>query len=782
MNWFFEKAANLTGIVPGSGGSSATMNLPGSVWSVSESPIKKKDQNLSIFSSSFQKGSEHGKLAQRGLQKIKSFRHPGILKIIDFKEGASSLSYTTEAAIPLFSIIKTLPEADITWGLHQIIKTLIFLADMNTTLLNLSTSTIFVVESNDWKLGCLELLTSDEEVVPLYGLLPSDLKSKVNDCLPPEQLSKGLNLTPEGINQLCSWSLGHLICDVFSVPFSPNAYNHAAFSKTYSTVLKRLLSPTPTARPTLDAILESPLFNTPLVSTLSFMEELPLKQEEEKRIFFGTFTQNLNEISQNLLESKILPSILVDIETSNSLHSITACFVILSHIQTVENTTKVFTSGSSDRDQQSSFNPPPALVPLIVKLFQTPVRAVRAVLLTHISSYIDLISPSVFQKQLFSCIMAGFKDTNPTLRELTVKTMAKIPHKVTPKQLRQEILRCLAASQNDPEIRIRGSSVICISLLLPSLNPSEREEVLLSSTLRAISDQTLPVRLAGINTIKENSSAFKNESLAQKIIPAISPFAVDRTMEVRKEVIKLLNIFIEALTKNSEQMTAQGLDASSAPPVPQQAPNDSHQPPSTRPQQPAHPLQPPHPTPNSAPTQPFTLPPQSLQPQPTSQPKSQSSTPEKPKQEYGWDDDDSFVVPSNTVIRTPEDDVWGDDWDTPAQPQTSPQFDWSSMNKTEEKKTEADIFTIKPQPKQAPAKSPHSPSQSKNPSQPVRLKTQTAKPQPSQPKKEEAVGWDDSDDDLISLPKMAEPQQKPPTPSRQRPSDDDDLFAAFGLN
>lgn len=61
------------------------------------------------------------------------------------------------------------------------------------------------------------------------------------------------------------------------------------------------------------------------------------------------------------------------------------------------------------------------IVPCVVKLFASSDRVTRSRLLQQLELFISHLTPSVVNDQIFPQVSHGFLDTNPTIREQTVK-------------------------------------------------------------------------------------------------------------------------------------------------------------------------------------------------------------------------------------------------------------------------------------------------------------------------------------------------------------------------
>lgn len=61
------------------------------------------------------------------------------------------------------------------------------------------------------------------------------------------------------------------------------------------------------------------------------------------------------------------------------------------------------------------------IVPCVVKLFTSTDRATRVRLLQQLEHFADHLQPNTVNDKIFPNIITGFLDTNPTVREQTVR-------------------------------------------------------------------------------------------------------------------------------------------------------------------------------------------------------------------------------------------------------------------------------------------------------------------------------------------------------------------------
>ena len=70
------------------------------------------------------------------------------------------------------------------------------------------------------------------------------------------------------------------------------------------------------------------------------------------------------------------------------------------------------------------------IVPVVVRLFAIPDRAIRVNLLENLPKFIDHLSQRVVNDKIFPEMMTGFMDLAPIVREQSVKAVLVVINKV----------------------------------------------------------------------------------------------------------------------------------------------------------------------------------------------------------------------------------------------------------------------------------------------------------------------------------------------------------------
>ena len=81
------------------------------------------------------------------------------------------------------------------------------------------------------------------------------------------------------------------------------------------------------------------------------------------------------------------------------------------------------------------------ITPVIVAAFSSSDRTTRVYLLKNIDKFIDSIDDKVLNKSVYPPVCSGFNDTNPAVREQTVKAMLFLGPKLNEANLNMDLMK-----------------------------------------------------------------------------------------------------------------------------------------------------------------------------------------------------------------------------------------------------------------------------------------------------------------------------------------------------
>ncbi|XP_055524243.1 N-terminal kinase-like protein isoform X2 [Wyeomyia smithii] len=516
-----------------------------SIWSLHHGKRKgASNDEVSVFVYDIKNGTDVKlELAKAAVKRLKTLRHPSILQFLDSLETDKVLYVATEQVEPLGTYFEKLTgegpqkELSLAWGIFQITRALSFLNnDGNLRHNNVSAWSVFVNGSGEWKLGGLEYVSSTD----LSAAPPIKIPPALEIYDPPEKNDSNKLKT----STKCStdmWGLGCLVWESFNGPLKArgNLKELATIPKSLAPLYCELVGASPANRPNpADVITKcrkpGGFFKNDLVDTLLFLEEIQIKDKTEKNRFFSGLTPQLDIFPDNVCKNKILPQLITAYEYGDAGSAVLAPMFKLGRLL-------------DETEYQKR------IVPCVVKLFASTDRVTRSRLLQQLELFISHLQTGVVNDQIFPQIAHGFLDTNPTIREQTVKSIIHLAPKLNYNNLNVEVLRHFARLQSrDDQGGIRTNTTVCLGKIAPHLHPQVRQRVLVSAFIRAMRDPFPPARVAGILALAATQQYFLLAEVANRILPALCPLTADPEKTVRDPAFRTIRGFLGKLEKVSE--------------------------------------------------------------------------------------------------------------------------------------------------------------------------------------------------------------------------------------
>jgi SCY1-like protein 1 len=525
-------------------------------WSLNTGTTKANSDPVSIFKIKLEGLSSSRKEAcTNAFNRMKTIRHPNVLKFLDGIESEKEILIVTEPIKPLQDWLnvarevnsKEQFEAALAWGLRCICNALQFLAnDCNLLHGLLSSDAVFVTEGGDWKLGRLDMVASlnknGPDTVFTYNneLLPQQYRS-------PERLQRSwTSIADNPIWATDAWSYGCLIYEAFNGKLSrtEQTQNMQNIPGQLRKVLQRLLASNPKQRPNPKRVLKMPFFDRDLVQTLSFLDEIAVKEPDDKRTFFQQLPSKLNAIPAHVCIHKILPAL------KNSMAILPAASLVVPMLGIGK------MIGVEDLDTYST-----CVMPTLIEFYKMNDRGVRALLLQNIDSYKHALEykkngkgENILNKEIFKCMITGFRDSAPQMREITLKTIPTIVDMLNAKNLNTTLGNVLKNLLSDPVPGIRVNATILLGLLAEKFDTATRNRLLLPGFTQALSDPFYHNRAVALKALGTTHRMYDVKDACSKILPHIVCRLVDDVHAVRQPAFACLAQFVKRLEVVSEEM------------------------------------------------------------------------------------------------------------------------------------------------------------------------------------------------------------------------------------
>lgn len=522
------------------------VDIDESIWTLYNGIKREDGSKCSIFSFDVNAHRSRLPLARNALRKLRTLRHPGVVKILDTVETDSYIYIATERLSPLSWHIKrkSLTEETIKWGLHSIASTIKFINTDATSIHGcIRPSSIFFGESGEWKLGGFDVLTSmkdDDGALPTCGSLVPDSAR----YMPPEVAKQGWDACRQNpVHAIDAYNFGTLIYEVFNGSFRgpEQLTTHIKnIPPSMHQSYKRLVNPNPKARLSVAQFLEhgrraGGFFQTHLIQITEDIESLGLKADAERDELLAKLDEVADDFPTEFFKMKVLPELLKSVEFGGG-------------------GPKVFSSVMRIGGKLSGDEYDAQITPVVVRLFANPDRAIRVCLLDNLPLMIEHLPQKIVNDKIFPQMVTGFTDVAPLVREQTVKAVLTVVPKLSDRTVNGELLRYLAKTSNDEQPGIRTNTTICLGKMARNLSANTRAKVLTAAFARSLRDPFVHARNAALLALAATSDLFSEEDCAVKLLPVICPSLIDKEKVVREQASKTLDLYLQRVKKYSQTL------------------------------------------------------------------------------------------------------------------------------------------------------------------------------------------------------------------------------------
>ncbi|KJZ79521.1 hypothetical protein HIM_00990 [Hirsutella minnesotensis 3608] len=496
--------------------------------------------NCSIFSFDILANKGRLPLAKNALKKLRTMRHPGVIKVLDTVETENYIYIATERVVPLRWHVrrKSLSPETIKWGLNNVARTLKFInSDASSIHGSLKVGSVYTSESGEWKLGGFEVLSSvkeDESVIYTYGSLVPDSARYA----PPELVQGGWDVIKKNpISAVDSFNFGSLIYEVFNGDYngSVQAGQTKNVPPSMQSSYKRLCNANPKSRISIANFIEQgnrkgSFFDSPLIKLTESIDNLGVKSADEREEFLSELEQLTDDFPEEFFKLKVLPELIKSVEFGGGGPQ--ALVVVL----------KIAARLSKD-----DFNI--KISPFLVKAFANSDRAIRVCLLDNLPLIFEHLPPKIVNDKIFPQIVTGFTDVQPVVREQTLKSVLTLVSKLTDRTINGELLKQLAKTANDEQPGIRTNTTICLGKLAKHLGNSSRSKVLIAAFTRSLRDPFVHARNAALMALAATVDYFSDDDAACRILPVICPLLIDKEKLIRDQANRTMDVFMQKVRK-----------------------------------------------------------------------------------------------------------------------------------------------------------------------------------------------------------------------------------------
>ncbi|KAI5116981.1 hypothetical protein M0805_001592 [Coniferiporia weirii] len=517
-------------------------------------------------------------LAKNALRKLRTVRHPDVLKFIDTVDSDTIVYIMTERVRPLGQVMQTWSAKSTkekedwnVWGLQRISTALAFVNDScMSTHGNVRMDSVFLSPSGEWKLGGFELLSNSKDDQAVLYTLGSILPDSNRHASPEVKKMGWSSLKEHHPSVADAYALGLLIHYVFNpqapAPATadpphppPQPSSRGAIPTTLFGPYKRLLNPNAKARLSPAAFLEMGMAetgdnngffaNNSFVRICQGLDQFSLSGEAEKAILLRSLKDAAPTLPPEFASHRVLPSLVSALEFGGATANAILPIVLQLGVHA------------------SLADYPTIVLAPVTKLFASTDRGTRIALLEHLGEYVDKLDNKTVSDKIWPHLQTGFTDTVPVIREATVKAIGLLHTKFSDRIINNDLLRHLARMQTDTEAAIRTNTCILIGRLGPSLGYNTKRKVLVPAFARALKDPFVHARVAGLMAFMATIDCFDVEDLATKVLPCIAFTLIDKEKLVRDQAFEAVELFVKKLETHAASMPETAMNANGQPNV-----------------------------------------------------------------------------------------------------------------------------------------------------------------------------------------------------------------------
>ena len=287
-------------------------------WTLYQGTSKADKSPCSIFKwDPKNSGGNSAISAQNALKLAKTIKHPNVLRCLDGVETPSGeILIVVEPIVPLLDWLTSTRAAEttkqsfaaaVTLGLWGVVRALSFLNnDVKLCHGLLSHDALFVTQGGDWKMSRFDLAsTVDANFLDRHSLLDRSYQ-----CPARVSGDRGA-LRNMPLHAIDAWSLGVLIRTVYGgeVRRHEDLQDIAKIPKGLQQAYQKLLKGTPEQRVNPKRILGMKYFQTKLVLSMSFLDEIMIKTPSEKHQFFESLSDSIDDFPKHVCKYKVLPAL-----------------------------------------------------------------------------------------------------------------------------------------------------------------------------------------------------------------------------------------------------------------------------------------------------------------------------------------------------------------------------------------------------------------------------------------------------------------------------------------
>jgi SCY1-like protein 1 len=421
-------------------------------------PRQENKDPVLVFSHAAPAGVPDGgsrELALAAVKRLKTLRHPRMLRFVDATTVGDTAYLVTERAAPLAAACardpSLLSDGPLSWGLLQACEALAFLhTDCGLVHggIGADAGSLWVTPGGDWRLGGFELAAAtcaDLLAIPRFRALP---------------------FLPADVSQCGSWPKHALDVACLGRAVAEVAGTRAA-GRARAALDAMTRGPARGCPPAAQVAESAGLAGSAYAAMMKLIETMPVMPAEERVEVLRGLGGVVAGLPACVTRHKLLPGLveLVGIDPAGSAGA----------IPVIANAARSLPDEDFDT----------LIAPAVAKLAAANDRGVRVALLRAADPLLARLSEERCGTEVFPLLTNGFTDASPLLRELTLQALLYVTPNLPAKLVTTTVPKALAALGKDAEPGIRTNAVLCLAKLSPHFPRPQREGFLVGGLRQA---------------------------------------------------------------------------------------------------------------------------------------------------------------------------------------------------------------------------------------------------------------------------------------------------------
>ncbi|CAL1547743.1 unnamed protein product, partial [Lymnaea stagnalis] len=379
------------------------------------SPVTKPDgTEATVFEPNIPDGKDSDLLKKCALI-LKTLRHPNIVRFIGYSESSDRVWLATESVVPLVTAVPEMSPEELCVGLCDILHGLDFLhSKLGMNHNNLCLSSIYVSPDGTWKLGGLEHACKFTDATQEY--LEKCRAFRHEDSLSPEEKTGNVRIDGALGHARDIFAFGALVDSLLDLVKEKND-----IIKTLDQQMSVCSSADPASRPKVTTLLGMTALKSDLLEILSYLKNIAIKSDTEKREFFSHLVERLRKIPETVLARRLVVPLLARFVLLNEWADKLVLPYLLRPKRDSTGTNSSAIQGLLDESLYKQY-----VINHLFNIFHVHDSHIRLVLLEHFSHYVQLFTRAQLEDDIFIQILLGVRDTDDRIVAASLRALADL--------------------------------------------------------------------------------------------------------------------------------------------------------------------------------------------------------------------------------------------------------------------------------------------------------------------------------------------------------------------